>query len=107
MATITYETKYNVGDKFFVVDKGRKLCPTCLCYHDHYFVYEATIENIDIGYLGVQYWTSLKLSNNCTKSMNLSDFQFYKSKEDAQKKCDYENAKLLKEKKQYMKYLIR
>lgn len=105
MAKLEYYSKYNVGDKLFVVDEDRKLCPTCLCWHKHYFVREAKINEVKMGYSGVEYWTTLKLSKNSQKSMSLTEHAFYTSKEKAQKECDMQNAKLLQEKKQYLKFV--
>lgn len=105
MAKLQYESKYDVGDKLFIVEKDKKLCPMCLCYHEHYFVREAEIEHINVNYLGIQYSTRIKLSKNATRYRDLSEYEFYKNKEDAQKMCDSNNADLLKDKKRYLKYL--
>ena len=105
MAKLEYESKYNKGDKLFVVDEDRKLCPTCVCLHKHYFVREAEIKRVGVGYCGIEYWTNIMISKNVRKSMSLSEHSFYKNKEDAQKICDFKNANLLKEKKQYLKFL--
>ena len=105
MAKLEYESKYNVGDKLFIVEKYRKLCPSCLCYHEHYFVFEAEIENIEVNYLGIQYGTELKINKNASLHRYISEFEFFESKEKAQKICDRKNADLLKDKKKYLKYL--
>ncbi len=102
MAKLEFESKYNKGDKLFVVDEDKKLCPTCLCYHKHYFVREAEINKVSVGYCGIEYYTTIKISKNILKSTILYDHSFYENRTDAQKYCDYENAKLLKDKKRYL-----
>lgn len=105
MAKLEYESKYNVGDRLFVVDEDKKLCPTCICYHKHYFVREAVIERVSVSYCGIEYWTEIIINKNAQRCMSLSEFHFFTNREDAQKQCDYKNAELLKDKKKYLKYL--
>lgn len=105
MAKLEYESKYDVGQLLFIVDKDKKLCPTCLNYHEHYFVREAIIENIEPNYFGIHYNTRIVISKNRTKYRGVAEFEFFNDKTKAQKICDSKNAELLKDKKKYLKYL--
>lgn len=97
MGEIKITTKYNIGDKFFCAFNIKKKCPYCKRFHPHYVV--AEVEITDIGFYSgssAYYSVTVYVDKNMRFSTSyVNGWEFCKTREEAQKRCDIANMEYL------------